>query len=368
MLIYDKIMFMKPLLGPNFDTKEEIAAGINFLDIENKVNGILKNRKEIEILSRRFGISGKTPETLGSIGKKFKVTRERIRQIEKDILRKIDKALVLDDIFLTLEKIISTQGGIISIPSLEKSLKIKDPKSKIFLKIFLEASSRIKKIKTFKIDECWFLKEHSPALILRIIDSAENILKSTKKTVDKKQLVDLIIKDLADLHKKESLNNKFIEKILLYAKNIGRAPEGKLGLAKWGVVNPRNTRDKAFVVLQQIKKPLHYKELTESIRKANFSAKRISIEAVHNELIRDKRFVLVGRGIYALKEWGYKPGTVSEVIYEILKERRVPMHKNEIVKEVLKRRFVKKNTILLNLQEKPQFIRVKRAVYRLKDN
>ena len=82
-------------------------------------------------------------------------------------------------------------------------------------------------------------------------------------------------------------------------------------------------------------------------------------------MIKDKRFVLIGRGIYALKEWGYSKGTVSDIIATVLKEASTPLHKDEIVKKVLENRFVKETTVLLNLQGKPQFKRVSKATYEL---
>ena len=65
------------------------------------------------------------------------------------------------------------------------------------------------------------------------------------------------------------------------------------------------------------------------------------------------------------EEWGYKKGTVSEVISEILKKANEPLHRDEIVKRVMKNRYVKETTILLNLQGKPQFKRVAKATYAL---
>jgi hypothetical protein len=77
--------------------------------------------------------------------------------------------------------------------------------------------------------------------------------------------------------------------------------------------------------------------------------------------------VLIGRGIYALKEWGFKKGTVSDVIAEVLRKEGGPLHRDEIVRRVLKSRHVKETTILLNLQSKPQFKRVAKATYTLAD-
>jgi len=45
--------------------------------------------REAEIISMRFGLDGKEPRTLDEVGKKFKVTRERIRQIQEIALNKL---------------------------------------------------------------------------------------------------------------------------------------------------------------------------------------------------------------------------------------------------------------------------------------
>jgi len=64
----------------------------------------------------------------------------------------------------------------------------------------------------------------------------------------------------------------------------------------------------------------------------------------------------VGRGLYALSEWGYQPGTVSEIISQVLKQEG-PLTKEEIAKKVLAKRLVKENTILINLQNRKLFER-----------
>ena len=131
------------------------------------------------------------------------------------------------------------------------------------------------------------------------------------------------------------------------------------------MVNPKNIRDKIYVILKENKKHMHFNEISESIKDSSFKRKDVTTQAIHNELIKDKRFVLVGRGIYALKEWGYEKGTVADIISEVLREANEPLHRDEIVKRVLKSRFVKETTILLNLQGKPQFKRVAKATYAL---
>jgi RNA polymerase primary sigma factor len=53
----------------------------------------LLNDREREIINSRFGLGGKNPETLGEVGEKFGVTRERVRQLQKVALNKLRDAL-----------------------------------------------------------------------------------------------------------------------------------------------------------------------------------------------------------------------------------------------------------------------------------
>ena len=67
---------------------------------------------------------------------------------------------------------------------------------------------------------------------------------------------------------------------------------------------------------------MHFSEIANAIKKSDFKRKAVTTQAIHNELIKDSRFVLIGRGIYALNEWGYKKGTVADIITEVIKEKR----------------------------------------------
>ena len=138
-------------------------------------------------------------------------------------------------------------------------------------------------------------------------------------------------------------------------------------MVKWPTVNPKNIRDKIFVILADNGKPMHFSDIAGKIKDSDFKRKNVTTQAIHNELIKDKRFVLIGRGIYALDSWGFSKGTVSDIISSVLKKAGEPLHRDEIVKRVLKSRQVKETTILLNLQSKPQFKRVAKATYTLAD-
>ena len=163
----------------------------------------------------------------------------------------------------------------------------------------------------------------------------------------------------------QELEDKVILNYLELTIEIEKNVFGQWGLAVWKEVKPKDVGDKAYLVMKHHKKPEHYSEITEMINKAKFDDRTAYKETVHNELIKDSRFILIGRGIYALSEWGYKPGVVSEVIAEILKQSAQPVAKDKIIEEVLKRRMVKKNTILVGLSNKRLFKKVGRNSYAL---
>ena len=84
----------------------------------------------------------------------------------------------------------------------------------------------------------------------------------------------------------------------------------------------------------------------------------MKVATIHNELIRNNEFVLIGRGIYVLKEWGYKPGTVIDVIVDILAKAKGAMSTDDIIAKVLKIRKVKNSTVYMNLQNRKYVQRV----------
>lgn len=62
-----------------------------FTQVMDWMSGLSDNEREI--LTLRFGLNDQEPQTLDTIGRKFGVTRERIRQIEAKSLIKLKKAL-----------------------------------------------------------------------------------------------------------------------------------------------------------------------------------------------------------------------------------------------------------------------------------
>jgi len=168
---------------------------------------------------------------------------------------------------------------------------------------------------------------------------------------------------------KHQLNDEHMLSYVNISKQIQQNKEGRFGLVDWPEIKPRGVKDKAFLVFQEAKKPLHFREITSLIDKLGYNQleKKTHPQTVHNELIKDSRFVLVGRGMYALSEWGYVPGTIKDIITKVMAEEKEPLHQEDVVKAVLAQRFVAKNTVLINLNNKKHFTRNEQGKYILRE-
>jgi len=225
--------------------------------------------------------------------------------------------------------------------------------------IFLLMPQIIKIERTQELEAGWMLASVSRDDIVSIINTWVLHLKKLKRP----ESIDILVQS-SPSHSKYKMT--FLSELPEISKKLVRTESGQIGLSVWPEVNPKNVRDKIYYILKKYEKPLHFNEIAARIKEQSFDHKDIVRATVHNELIADTRFVLVGRGIYALSEWGYKEGTVAEIISEILEKHPEGMTADEIVKAVSKQRIVKKNTILINLQTKPSFQKVGKGKFALK--
>ena len=332
---------------------------------ETLVNSVLQSidrEREREIVARRFGLFERK-ETLEQIGEMLGITRERVRQLEKSVVTRLrtlaeqGNLAGLTDFQAKVTELLKTRGGVARVSHLSAELASDATREEQSRLAFL--SQLCPDITVIPEDDSYYnsvgLKSAGDEKKLKKRVTA---LIETIKQLGEPKAIDKIAKaaDITDAKEAEALAS--------ISKQLATL-NGRWGLTRWPMVNPKNIRDKIYVILKEKGKHMHFNEIAEAIKKSDFKRKDVTTQAIHNELIKDKRFVLIGRGIYALKEWGYEKGTVADIIADVLKEANQPLHRDEIVKRVLKSRFVKETTILLNLQGKPQFKRVAKATYAL---
>lgn len=324
---------------------------------------IIEQDREKEIISRRFGLNG-TKETLEQIGEMLSITRERVRQLEKAILIRLQISAEENQIpeLAAAEKIL-----IRNLTETGRVARLSDLADKVYgRKATASEKTGIYFIATFaknltiveendKYHAAIGITEYGDSKVIRArVDEIVKILKENKAPMTLDELDNKLDYEHPDHIKAVASISKLLASL-----------NGLWGLAKWPSVNPKNIRDKIFVILEMKKEPMHFSDIAKEIRESSFKRKNVTIQAIHNELIKDSRFILIGRGIYALSSWGYKKGTISEIIRSILEKSNEPMTREEIVKQVLKVRKVKETTILLNLQNKKLFKKVDKNLFTL---
>lgn len=323
--------------------------------VAKRLLGVLPERAR-EVLISRYGL-GKNAQkmTLEAIGSKYGITRERVRQIEAYSLGSIRKSDVFKSeqpAFQELSNLLDSLGGVVLEVDILNAVS-KDKTIQNFVHFILVLGDIFKnKKEDTEFGYRWYVDES-------LAESVQNALRklykslSTEDLVSESKLISSFLNEVKDLNQKYK-NEEIARRWLALSKKLGKNPLGEWGVADSSNVKVKGIRDYAYLAVKQHGSPMHFTEIAKAI--TSLFNKRAHVATCHNELIKDLRFVLVGRGLYALSEWGYTSGVVKEVIKDIL-EKNGPLTREEIIGKVLKERYVKDNTILVNLQDPMHFKR-----------
>lgn len=320
------------------------------------------------IFGLRFGLADGKEETLEEIGHVYGITRERVRQVVDVQLKKLRAELATKQSHPAIERILSTlrtHHGILTVAELKQDLAgddLKEGQALLALLSMIPGATLYKETK----DEYEYVALHDfdKKRWNVVTDAAVAVLKTEGDAVDFARLYSLVSVALTG---KKSIDESELRDLLAPTKKIEENVFGRYGLASWESIRPRGTRERAHLILNVFGKPLHFREIARLIDEHGLykQGKKTHPQTVHNELIKDKRFVLVGRGTYALIDWGYTKGTVRQVLATILQERAEPMSREDLLKAVLKVRQVKKSTVIINLNS--FFAKVGKNIYTLRD-
>lgn len=332
---------------------------------------VLLSEKEKAVIQQRFNLFGSGKKTLEEIGMQFSVTRERVRQIESNALAKIRRNVFNTDmqyIHQHISRLLKKNNGLA-----RKDLIIKEIKNVMkgygienidtySINLALELHSMIDVVgNTISFHPYLKRKEIKGSDLKSVSATLIKELKKAGDTRDIKEIHDDLKTNLEEL----DFDLTKIKALIKIDKRLKLVKKNQIGLTEWRHINPRTLGDKTLYILRNEKKPMHFSAIVKKISEAKFDQRKVNPQAVHNELIRNSNFVLIGRGIYALSEWGYQKGTVAEVVVRALREEG-EMSQDEIVKYVLDRRQVRKITIILALKNSEKIERIGRKQYRLR--
>jgi DNA-directed RNA polymerase delta subunit len=317
-----------------------------------------------DVLTKRYGLGSDTETyTLESIGHAYGITRERVRQIENHGLQTIQKSEVYQDHLPLLEElhtyIANLGGGVIAEHVMLDELA-KDTATRnhlFFLMVLSDMLHRSRENPHYA--HRWYTEKQVAAAV-------ENALRKVQRTLKRDELIgedEILQRFRTELHEVAgSYDDEVLKRWLQMSKRIGRNPLGDWGPADSPNIRVKGIRDYAYLAVKRHGSPMHFKEVAQAI--SELFGHTAHTATTHNELIKDDRFVLVGRGLYALTEWGYAPGVVKEVLRDLLTTEG-PLTREEIIDKVRKERYVKDNTILVNLQDTTHFKRLANGAYTL---
>ncbi len=348
-------------------------------NLTNAVRGVVGqllavlNTRNRDVISRRFGLRTGRKETLESIGQSYGITRERVRQIEEASLKQIRENFrngadaKIKPFVALAENILDQAGGVIREEGLFAKFSGvgKESPANAALTFFLMLNGKFKRyaedndLRTF-----WSLSDGHAESFKKSVSAFVGALAKNKLPIAESAVVDFYEKSGALT---KSVSPSTIISYLAISKNVDKNVFGQVGLTSWPDIKPRGVKDKAFLVLKKSGSPKHFREITQMINTTGFCDRKANTQTVHNELIKDKRFVLVGRGLYGLAEWGLKAGTVKDVLVDLLRSAGKPLLKDEILANVLSHRMVKENTILLNLQDSKVFQKREDGTFTLRE-
>ncbi len=350
---------------------ENTASTIDMrLDLSRALSTILQplDARSRDIISRRFGLSADEPETLESIGRQYGITRERVRQIEANA----KKSLATNKVTLTaindiLTETFAQHGGLLTEGYLVELLNSAVDKNitQNLIHFYLEIlPGYVYYPKPALFRPHWRQTKNLNPLLETVVAAGVEVLDAAGHPLLMDEIIARVSKNPLFT---EQVSEAVTKAAFIASAALAQTAFGDWGLTNWAETSPSGVGDKAYAVLRRGGQPEHFRRITQMINEAHFDTKQANPQTVHNELIKDSRFVLVGRGLYGLKEWGYITGTVADVLESIMRKTTEPLSREELVDQVLKQRLVKKNTILLSLQNVNRFVKTEKNRYTLKD-
>lgn len=323
------------------------------------------NPRMRDIVSSRYGLDNEKRMTLEAIGKTYDITRERVRQIENFALATIKKTADYKEhafVFDELKNIMRDLGSVVHEDVLMNHIS-KDKVTQNHVNLYLVIGGHFTKIKeSDEFNPLWsvddFLSDHIKDSLTKLHSSIDE-----DELLQEGEVIERFVSNLDQLMDEYKNNKDIIHKYLTISKVVGKNELGEWGKITSPHIKARGVKDYAYLVVRKNGKPMHFKDVANEITKV--FKKKTNVATCHNELIKDKRFVLVGRGMYGLKEWGHAAGVVRDVIVQTLKEAGKPLTKQEIVQKVLEKRMVKANTVIINLQDSKYFKKDKDGKYSL---
>jgi hypothetical protein len=274
------------------------------------------NPRAKEVIIGRFGLSELGDrKTLESIGKKYGITRERVRQIENFALKVIKKSenfLTENAVFQEVKKLMQEAGGVVHEETFLTNLA-KDKLTQNHIHFYLVLHEDFKEHKEDEhFNKHWSVDSKVKDIVHNSLLQLHSSI-TDEEMIAENVLLDRFVKQMDELHDVYK-SKEMLQKYLELSKTLGKNQMGEWGKKTSPNIKTRGVKDYAYLVVRKYGKPMHFREVAKGILEE--FKRKAHVATCHNELIRDNRFVLVGRGIYGLREWGHSGGNLTQFLID----------------------------------------------------
>ena len=343
------------------DSREEYFASANgnlveafpaiielYLSKKSKKN----QKRDSDVLKKRFGLNGSKTYTLDDIGTYYDVTRERIRQIEAKSIKEVglllngslnQKGWKISDNLVDSYKSICNAISELEWFTLKTDIEnifrsqYEGVLSNDYLDLFMEVCGYVKlsqNIQGFRgsLKESWVhSKKYKKSKIEAIFQALDVVYDSVTST----SIFDITI--AAKKKSKAAIINDSLTSALKATHDIDF--NGEFVEVKFSRL--RSAADKAIRILESHGKPAHFSKITQEINllnKTNSSSGHVKEFNLKNQLVADSRFTPIGRsGEWGLSSWDNLNNiTIIQAIEKVLHTSGTPLLFKDIESEVLK--------------------------------
>ncbi|MFC1625870.1 DNA-directed RNA polymerase subunit alpha C-terminal domain-containing protein [Patescibacteria group bacterium] len=359
------------------EAEEEIVDEIKEIEIpRNMLIDLMieraKDFRSMDILKRRYGLGTGEKETLEEIGKSYGVTRERIRQIQKRAVKKIQHPSTkgrLQTIGL-VEEMMYKNGIVLSDYEADSLVPKYFDNTSYDGSSFLDLLSDIGWVQKNRIGD---VNLYAPKNIIsktnisKLTDEIYDFIKNEKKLIP----IEVIITHFKEKYY-DVVNNANLSQLILRLCRLDPRIEEKLP-NKLGLYSShpsvRDWRNHMVDILSNENTPLHFTEICEEVNAILrlMGDKRLDVRRVHSILIENVEFSHTGvRGTYGLTKWGLRKEMTPVLVEEILEKSGRPLHWRQIYNYVKKYKDTKEANILAILNSNEKFMKHGHGEYVLK--
>ena len=235
---------------------------LNLKKVVKNILDTIDREREREIVARRFGLYDRR-ETLEQRRELLGITRERVRQLAKAIMTRL-KALAdeelphMDEVERVFIRNLHELGRVARIDDLAAKLDEKaDARTKAHVAFLAALAPSIAVVdeNDFYHHSVGIKEHHDDKQIKQYVDQVVSLIKEHGQPIT-----------AVDLHAKTSHEHPDHVKAFASISKKLATLNGHWGLNKWPTVNPKNIRDKIYVILSENKKPMHSNKISKAIK------------------------------------------------------------------------------------------------------